>query len=120
MVLITETILVTRNARDKIQVVITSLNQEGNLFAIKRQTGQYQGKMTAQPLLVIEKGKAKRSAIQQAELEYNSIISKYMDKGYKKLSVLTDEKFEDITSAEMDLLVPTLKTDQSGEIKLPE
>ena len=117
MVLISEIVLVTRNARDKIQVAIASLNQEGNSFLIKRSTGQYQGKMSEQPILIIEKGKAKRSVIQQAELEFNSIINKYMDKGYKKLSTLTSENFEDLTSSELEVLVPTLKTDQSGNLK---
>lgn len=117
MVQIDQTILVTRNARDKIQVAITSLSQNGNSFVIERQTGQYQGKMTSQPKLIIDKGKAKRSVIQQAELEYNSIINKYMDKGYKKLALLTDINFDDISDSEMDQLVPTLKTDQSGNLK---
>jgi ATP-dependent DNA ligase len=117
MVLISEIILVTRNARDKIQIAIASLNQNGNSFLINRSTGQYQGKMTEQPTLLIEKGKAKRSVIQQAELEFNSIVNKYMDKGYKKLSSLTSHKFDDLSSTEMEVLVSTLKTDQSGNLK---
>jgi hypothetical protein len=120
MVLITEIILVTRNARDKIQVAVASLNQDGNSFLINRSTGQYKGKMTEQPTLLIEKGKAKRSVIQQSELEFNSIVNKYMDKGYKKLSALTSQKFDDLSASEMEALVSTLKTDQSGEIRLPE
>ena len=107
--------LVTRNARDKVQVVITELEQNGNTFLIQRTTGQYQGKMVSQPELVIEKGKAKRSVLQQAELEFNSIISKYLDKGYKKLSTLTSKKFEDIIASDMDDLVPTIKSDSNGE-----
>lgn len=117
MVLISELVLVTRNARDKIQVIITSLSQDGNAFIINRVTGQYEGKMTNQPVLRIDKGKAKRSVIQQAELEFNSIVNKYMDKGYKKLNTLTNKKFEDISSRELEELVPTLKTDQSGNLK---
>ena len=117
MIVLSEIILVTRNARDKIQVAISSLNQEGNSFLIKRSTGQYKGKMTEQPILLIEKGKAKRSVIQQAELEFNSIINKYMDKGYKKLNLLTTKKFNEIESSEMESLVSSLKTDQSGNVK---
>lgn len=120
MVLISEVILVTRNARDKVQVAITTLSQAGNSFIINRTTGQYKGKMTDQPELLIEVGKAKRSVIQQAELEFNSIINKYLDKGYKKLSTLTNKKFSELTSSEMETIVPTIKSDQSGEIKLPE
>ena len=107
--------LVTRNARDKVQVVLTELSQEGNTFIINRTTGQYQGKMTGQPELVIEKGKAKRSALEQAELQYNSIISKYQDKGYKRLDSLTSKKFNELSSEEMDSLVPTIKSDSNGE-----
>lgn len=112
---VNQTYLVTRNARDKVQVVITELDQNGNSFIIRRTTGQYQGKMINQPELLIEKGKAKRSVIQQADLEYNSIINKYLDKGYKKLSSLTSKKFEELTSEEIDNLVPTIKSDINGE-----
>jgi ATP-dependent DNA ligase len=116
-VVVNQTYLVTRNARDKVQVVITELDQNGNSFIIRRTTGQYQGKMINQPELLIEKGKAKRSVIQQADLEYNSIINKYLDKGYKKLSSLTSKKFEELTSEEIDNLVPTIKSDSSGNLK---
>ena len=109
--------LVTRNARDKVQVVITELEQNANSFTIKRTTGQYQGKMTNQPELLIERGKAKRSVLQQAELEYNSIVNKYLDKGYKKLDSLTTKKFDEITPLDMDSIVPTLKSDSSGNLK---
>jgi ATP-dependent DNA ligase len=109
--------LVTRNARDKVQVVIAELEQNGNSFTIKRTTGQYQGKMTNQPDLVIERGKAKRSVLQQAELEYNSIVKKYQDKGYKRLDSLTNKAFDSITPAEMDNLAPTLRSDQDGNLK---
>ena len=115
----TEIVLVTRNARDKVQVVIASLEQDGNVFYINRTTGQYGNKMTSQVRLCIEKGKAKRTVLQQAELDFNSIINKYLDKGYKKLDSLTTKKFDVITSTELDAIVPVLKTDSNGEIKLP-
>ena len=109
--------LVTRNARDKVQVVIAELEQNGNSFTIKRTTGQYQGKMVNQPELVIEKGKAKRSVIQQAELEFNSIISKYLDKGYKKLSEFTNKSFSECTEPELLEFLGSHKTDANGIIK---
>ena len=109
--------LVCRNARDKVQVVLAELSQEGNTFIINRTTGQYQGKMTNQPELLIEKGKAKRSVLQQAELEYNSIVKKYLDKGYKTLDSLTNKAFDELTPAEIDSLVPTIKSDQAGNLK---
>ena len=103
--IVSQIYLVTRNARDKVQIVIAELEQNGNSFVIKRTTGQYQGKMVSQPELIIEKGKAKRSVLQQAELEFNSIISKYLDKGYKKLSALTSKKFEDIKNIKHEFVV---------------
>ena len=115
--IINQLYLVTRNARDKVQVVIAELEQNGNSFTIRRTTGQFQGKMTSQPNLLIEQGKAKRSAIQQAELEYNSIVKKYQDKGYKKLKELTPKKFSELTADEINFLVPTIKSDSNGQLK---
>lgn len=117
MVQIQEVVLVIRNARDKVQVARYLLIQNGNNYHIKRYTGQFEGKMTEQPEKIIEKGKAKRSVLQQAELEYNSIVKKATDKGYKKLSDLTKTKYSEITSKELDKIVPTIKTDSNGNIK---
>lgn len=117
MVQIQETVLVIRNARDKVQVARYLLMQQANTYIIKRYTGQFGGKMTEQPDKVIEKGKSKRSVLQQAELEYNSIVKKSTDKGYKKLSDLTKTKIDSITAKELDEVVPSIKTDSNGNIK---
>lgn len=117
MVELKNKILLTRNARDKIQQVNAILSQDGNVFTIQRITGQYQGKLTEQPELTITKGKAKRTPIEQAELEYNSIISKYLDKGYKELELLTDIEFDEISPKELELIVPSVKSDASGFLK---
>lgn len=117
MVILQDIFLVTRNARDKVQQVQAQLYQDGNRFVIKRITGQYLGKQTEQPSLEIIKGKVKRSPLEQAELEFNSIINKYKDKGYKLLSDLTTSKFEDINESEMNTLVPSVKSDASGFLK---
>lgn len=117
MIKVLDTVLVIRNARDKVQTAQYILEQEGNTYTIKRYTGQFGGKTTEQPSIVIERGKAKRSVFQQAELEYNSLIKKACDKGYKKLSDLTKTKFDVISASELDTIVPTIKTDSSGNIK---
>ena len=117
MILLQDIILVIRNARDKVQVARFKLSQEANTYYINRFTGQFQGKFTEQPEKIIEKGKAKRTALQQAELEFNSLLKKSMDKGYKKLSDLTRTKFDNITLEEIDRLVPTIKTDSFGNFK---
>ena len=115
MIKVQEIILVIRNARDKVQIAHYILNQDVNNYIIERSTGQFLGKMTKQPDVLIEKGKAKRSVLQQAELEYNSLIKKALDKGYKKLSDLTKTKYDVITEEELNRIVPTIKTDASGE-----
>lgn len=117
MNLITEVILVSRNARDKVQVAIATLSQDKARYVINRNTGQYGGKMTSQPELTIEVGKAKRSVLQQATLEFNSIVNKYLDKGYKNITTLTEVKFENLSSKELDKLVPSVKSDTSGNMK---
>lgn len=117
MVVLQDIYLVARNARDKVQQVQAKLSQEGNTFFIERVTGQYLGVQTKQPVLTIDKGKAKRSILEQAELQFKSIINKYLDKGYKKISDLTKTSFYDISESEMNTLVPSVKTDASGFLK---
>jgi ATP-dependent DNA ligase len=117
MIKLSDIILVTRNARDKIQTARYVLEQEGNVYTIKRFTGQFQGKITPQPEKTVEQGKAKRSALQQAELEFNSLVSKALDKGYKKFSDLTKISWESITPEELNKIVPSIKTDSNGNIK---
>jgi hypothetical protein len=117
MVEVKNDVLVTRNARDKIQIATFSLEQDRVNYKIKRFTGQFGGKITTQPEKIIERGKAARTPLQQAELEYNSLVKKCLDKGYKKLSALTRTKLIHITPEELDEIVPSLKTDSNGKIK---
>ena len=111
--------LVTRNARDKIQVAIVSVERINTTYKIMRSTGQYQGKFTDQPIIIIEKGKSNRTPQQQAELEYKSIIKKYLDKGYKKLSEFTNKSFDECKESELLEFLGSHKTDMNGEKWLP-
>jgi DNA ligase-1 len=117
MVILKDIYLVSRNARDKVQQVEVQLIQDTKSFIIKRFTGQYLGKQTEQPDLIITSGKVKRSSIEQAELQFNSIINKYLDKGYKKVSDLTKTPFNEINESEMNRLVPSVSTDSDGFLK---
>lgn len=80
-------ILVTKDNKGKTRVVEISYEwddaQHG--FVIRRKTYQYGGKVTVQPEIWIYKGKVKRTVSEQAQLEYNSHLKKYTDKGYKLL-----------------------------------
>lgn len=117
MIKLNDTILVIRNARDKVQFAQYILEQEANIYTIKRFTGQFGGKITTQPEIIIEKGKVKRSALQQAELQYNALIKTATDKGYKKFTSLTKTKWEEVTNIELNEIVPSLKTDATGALK---
>lgn len=106
--------LISKDSKGKIRVVeISCEGSELSGFTIKRSTYQYQGKITAQPDITITKGKVKRTVTQQAELEYNSHLKKYQDKGYKML----DGEIENYTKAQLDELLPEHKTDANGRKK---
>lgn len=115
--IIKKTYLFSRNARDKVQLAKVVLVQKVSTFYLYRTTGQLDGKHTEQPTLFIEKGKAKRSVLEQALLQYNSIVSKYKDKGYKELSDFTNKSFEELSIDEISSFIPVLKTDTNGNLK---
>lgn len=106
--------LISLNSRGKIQLVEITLKQLMTYFEIHRITGQIGGKRTIQPVITITQGKVKRTPIQQAELEYNSNLKKYLDKGYKKVSDFTKKKFEDITEEELYSFLGDNKTDANN------
>jgi len=114
MAIVFENYLVSRNVRGKVQIVHTICEQNTTSFETKRFTSQLAGKITPQPVITITSGKVKRTPIQQAELEYKSILKKYMDKGYTKIEDLTEISFEDLSDSEIDELVNTDKEDQNG------
>lgn len=108
--------LISRDSKGKIRVVEISYawddDQEG--FVIKRFTSQYGGKITTQPDILIKKGKVKRTVTEQAQLEYNSKINGYKDKGYKEIpGDLTDYTLEQLNE-----FLPDDPTDSNGVKKV--
>lgn len=83
-------VLISRDTKGKCRVVTLSCTKTENVeeYIITRYSGLLDGKMIAHTPLVITKGKVKRTVEQQATLEYNSHLKKYLDKGYKTLSEL--------------------------------
>ena len=108
-------ILVSKDSKGKIRVVKIwadwSDSEKG--FVIHRITSQYKGKETVQPEIIITKGKAKRTITEQKNLELNSHIKKYLDKGYKKLPEDIDLENEDA----LNELIGVEKTGQDGVLK---
>lgn len=114
---IREEYLVTINAKNRVQVARVQLSQNPftGIYTIIRETGQYGGKLSVQPFIEIEFGKAKRTPSEQASLQYNCIIKNYLDKGYIKLASFSTKHYEDMTEDEIKALFGNnFITDQKG------
>lgn len=102
MTVIKELNLYTNDRLGKTRVLNIKIVQNAeDDYSILRETGVLNGKMVIQPEINITKGKVKRTVLQQAELEFNSIVNKQKDKGYT----------ENITS------IPAIKTSSLGVTK---
>ena len=111
--------LISKDSKGKIRVVNISYDWDKDLngYVIRRFTSQYGGKITTQPIILVDKGKgigkARKTVSEQAKLEYDSRVNKYMDKGYKKLPKSIDL----YTKEELDALLPEETTDSEGNLK---
>lgn len=107
--------LITRDSKGKVRVIEFTLTHYENpeYYEISRKSGLYQGKMVSQPSLKIEKGKVKRTLKEQAELEFNSLIKKAKDKGYKDIKDLGYDNL----NFDPDKVLPKEKRDQNGAVK---
>lgn len=68
-------------------VMLTSVinaEQKGDHWEVWKETGQKEGKKIVHSPDVIKEGKVKRSIEEQVQLQYDSIINKLLDKGYKR------------------------------------
>lgn len=109
-------VLFKRDSNGKIRVVYLHLNFhqaiDGNFYSITGETGLYNGKLVKRPLVTIQTGKSTRTIEQQATLQYNSLISSYLDKGYKDSAQLNINDINDIK--EVESKVPIDNTDTKG------
>lgn len=109
-------ILLTRDSKHKIRVVEIdyewSDTQRG--YVIRRKSYQYGGKVTIQPEIWIFKGKAKRTVSEQAKLEFNSHVKKYLDKGYKQLPDNIDINDSQAVEVFVNEVMPDGVTDANG------
>lgn len=114
--IIREEYLVIINSKNRIQRVKLQVEKDPvkTLYTIRRITGQYGGKETSQPDLFITEGKVKRTAEEQASLQFNSLLKQYLDKGYVKLASITSKKYEELTEDEIKNLLGTTVSDQAG------
>lgn len=105
--------LISRDSKGKIRVVNISCSWIDSLHAyvIERNTGLYGGKMTSQPVIEIRKGKSTRTVTEQSQLEYNSLIKKYKDKGYRSV---TDFGYQSIDDFDPNIVFPSEVVDQNN------
>jgi hypothetical protein len=116
MILRTEHLVILNN-KNRVQHVLLQLEQKelGNTFCIHRTTGQYGCKNIIQPDLNIEYGKGRRTASEQAALQFNGLLKNYLNKGYKRLIDLTVKPYESLLEHEIkSLLGETFTTDTNG------
>ena len=105
--------LVTRDSKGKIRVVDLWEEHDEESYTICRETYQLGGKITRQPDIYIENGKAGRDYIAQGELRLMSKLKEYKDKGYKEL----DKKLAEYTIDELNEIVGENITNQHGVLK---
>ena len=104
-----------RDNKGKIRIVTLQLNFINPTYTITGETGLLTGKKISRPIITVDKGKVKRSILEQATLQYNSICSGYLDKGYKED---TELGITDLTNlSDIETKVPTSLTDQQGNLK---
>lgn len=104
--------LISRDSKGKIRVVEISYkwDESQHGFIIYRTTGILGGKMTEQPNILIQRGKASRTTQQQVELEYNSNKKKYLDKGYKSI----DSNPEKYSVEELETIIGSVITNTNN------
>lgn len=107
--------LISKDSKGKIRVV--EISYEGNettrIYTIYRYTGQFEGKMTKQPEIIVDKGKAARNIHEQVELQFNALVKGYKDKGYIEL----ENEIDNYNSEELYQLLGESPTGSNGVVK---
>ena len=107
--------LVSKDSKGKIRVV--EIFYEGNeatrIYTIYRYTGQFEGKLTTQPKIIVDKGKATRNIHEQVELQFNALVKGYKDKGYIEL----ENEIDNYNSEELYQLLGESPTGSNGVVK---
>ena len=107
--------LVSKDSKGKIRVV--EISYEGNeatrIYTIYRYTGQFEGKMTKQPEIIVDRGKASRNIHEQVELQFNALVKGYKDKGYIEL----ENEIDNYSSEELYKLFGDAPAGTNGVVK---
>jgi hypothetical protein len=76
-------------------------------------SGLIDGKLVTSPDLIVSEGKVKRNLDEQLTLEFNSLVKKYLDKGYKDVESLGTG----LNKEELEKILPKVRTDNNGNLK---
>ena len=102
--------LISRDSKGKIRCIKTNYTKDKEGYHIYRTSWQLNGKQTEQPEILITKGKANRTVLEQTQLQFNAIVKEYKDKGYKEVDKNPEEIDPDILST----FIPKFATDANG------
>lgn len=107
--------LVSKDSKGKIRVAEVSYDGDDTtrVYTIYRYTGQYEGKMTRQPDIEVDRGKASRNIHEQVALQFNALVKGYKDKGYIEL----EKELDDYTSEELYQLFGEAPAGTNGVVK---
>lgn len=107
--------LVSKDSKGKIRVV--EIFYEGNeatrIYTIYRYTGQFEGKLTTQPKIIVDRGKATRNIHEQVALQFNALVKGYKDKGYIEL----ENEIDNYSSEELYKLFGDAPAGTNGVVK---
>lgn len=114
--------LYSRDSKKKVRVFILTVTKtiDKEEYTLARESGLLNGKLVKQPELVISKGLAKRTVLEQAQLKASSLIKSQKDKGYVSLDQMqekSDTKLDPMNYDSIDSLLDLEKTDASGNKK---
>ena len=108
----TNAYLVSKDAKGKVRCVRIwyEWSDSTHAYLIKRQSWQLNGKRLDHPDIPITKGLVSRTLREQTQLQFNSKLKEYKDKGYKEVEEDPDNKSERVI---LDFL-PEYNTDGNG------
>lgn len=111
------TYLLSKSTNNRFRFAIVATDEEWHEpehgYIIQRSYGQVQGKTTLSPTIIVDKTKQKRTWKEQLELQYNSEVKKFKDKGYVEVPKHPNEYSE----LELSEIFGEVATNQAGIIK---
>ena len=106
--------LLSKDSKGKFRLAIIDLtkNDLGH-YCICRTTGCVRGKLTNQPIIEVTKTHQNRTWLEQANLQYNQICKKFLDKGY----IETEKHPNEYSDLELHSLFGEVKMRKGSTVK---